>query len=298
MSTVNPSTQVPIERSTVLADSSLLPILECSFEGIAVVEPHTWKIIYINPTLSQWLNAGSGFQSIGKISGVFSAADAESILDQIASAWHRDQLEITLHAQLVTSSADRKPVVLRPCRLAVADGLLGLVIHNDWDEAARLQPKPEHRDPLTGLPDRAFLLSRLAALMDAGHLRDRPFAVLFVDLDNFKQVNDSHGHLVGDRVLSIAARRLSDSVRDGDHVVRYGGDEFVLLVDGVTSQSDLEPIISRIHSALADVIALPEGDFTLKVSVGAAVASHEHRTPEDLLAAADRAMYAAKRLNS
>jgi diguanylate cyclase (GGDEF)-like protein len=298
MSTVNPSTQVPIESCTELADSPLLPILECSFEGIAVVEPHTWKIIYINPTLSQWLNAGSGFQSTRNFSGVFSAAGTESILDQIESAWRRDQLDITLHAQLVTSSADHKPVVLRLCRLAVADGLLGLIVHNDWDEADRLQPQPEHRDPLTGLPDRAFLLSRLAALMDAGPSRDRPFAVLFVDLDNFKQVNDSHGHLVGDRVLSIAARRLSDSVRDGDHVVRYGGDEFVLLVERVASPSDLEPIICRIHSALAEVIALPEGDFTLRVSVGAALASHEHRTPEDLLAAADRAMYVAKRLNS
>ena len=138
----------------------------------------------------------------------------------------------------------------------------------------------------------------MTALMDGGHSGDRQFAVLFVDLDNFKQVNDTHGHLVGDRVLSVAARRLSDSVRDGDHVVRYGGDEFVLLMERVASQSDIEPLVGRIHAVLAEVISLPEGDFTLSVSVGAALASPEHQTPEDLLAAADRAMYAAKRLNA
>jgi diguanylate cyclase (GGDEF)-like protein len=297
MSNANPSAQAPNESRTDLTDSPLLPILESSFEGIAVVEPRTWGIIYINPMLAQWLDADPGFQSARKIGSVFSATGAGSIFDQIESAWRGNQLDVTLRAQLVTSSATRKRVVLRLCRLAVADGLLGIIIHSDLDETACPELAPEHRDSLTGLPGRSFLLSRLASLMDDGRSQDRQFAVLFVDLDNFKQVNDTHGHLVGDHVLSVAARRLSESVRDGDHVVRYGGDEFVLLVDGVASPSDIEPLVDRIHEVLAYVISLPEGEFSLTVSVGAAFASPELRTPEELITAADRAMYTAKRLH-
>jgi diguanylate cyclase (GGDEF)-like protein len=156
----------------------------------------------------------------------------------------------------------------------------------------------QHFDALTGLPDRSFLLSKLAELTSGERAADRQFAVLFVDLDNFKQVNDAHGHLVGDRVLSVVSRRLSDSIRDGDYVVRYGGDEFVLLVDRITTPSEVEPVVSRIHLVLAEPISLPEGDFTLSASIGAALATPEDRRPEDLLAAADRAMYAAKRANA
>jgi diguanylate cyclase (GGDEF)-like protein len=148
---------------------------------------------------------------------------------------------------------------------------------------------------LTGLADREYLLRRMSALLRGERAADRQFAVLFVDLDNFKQVNDAHGHLMGDRVLREVARRLVGCVRDGDSVVRFGGDEFVVLVEGVAGPTEIEPIVGRIHAALQQPIALPEGEFTLSLSIGAAIASPDHLSPEDLLQAADRAMYAAKR---
>jgi diguanylate cyclase (GGDEF)-like protein len=279
-----------------LHESPLLPILDSSFEGIALAEPDTGAIIYVNPTLQRWLRT-SPSRLPSTINDLLATEDTGPILDQFDSARHQYQPEITLSAPLLSAGA-RQQFKLRVCRLSLPDGpLLGLILSN-VDEPTRCLPMPEHRDPLTGLPDRAFLLSRLNARMGAEHSRDRRFAVLFIDLDNFKQVNDTHGHLIGDRVLSLAAKRLSDSVRDGDHVVRFGGDEFVVLIEGVAAQSDIEPLVSRIHSVFAEAISLPEGDFTLKVSVGAALASPELQTPDELLAAADRAMYAAKRANS
>jgi diguanylate cyclase (GGDEF)-like protein len=99
-------------------------------------------------------------------------------------------------------------------------------------------------------------------------------------------------------VLREAARRLIHCIREGDQVARFGGDEFVVLVQQSGAQAEVEPIISRIHAVLGKPIALPDGEVTLSVSIGAVEASPEFHSPEDLLAAADRAMYASKRLNA
>jgi diguanylate cyclase (GGDEF)-like protein len=151
------------------------------------------------------------------------------------------------------------------------------------------------RDPLTGLPDREFLMARLAILLKGERVADRHFAVVFLDLDNFKQVNDDFGHLIGDNVLREAARRIAGCLRDGDHVVRYGGDEFVALIHGVTTVDDVEPVVGRVHLALSTPIAISDGEVSLSLSAGVALASEAGGSPEELLAAADRAMYAAKR---
>jgi diguanylate cyclase len=150
-------------------------------------------------------------------------------------------------------------------------------------------------DPLTGLANRSMLMSRLSTLLAGERSADERFAVLFIDLDNFKSVNDLHGHLAGDRVLCEAARRLERTTREVDQVFRYGGDEFVVVVEQVENWEEFEPVIARIHAALADPIAIPGGTIELSASVGVAEAMADFRTPDDLIAAADRSMYAAKR---
>jgi diguanylate cyclase (GGDEF)-like protein len=151
------------------------------------------------------------------------------------------------------------------------------------------------RDPLTGLFDRSILLARIDDLLQGDRAADRQFAVLFIDLDNFKQVNDAHGHLVGDRVLREVAQRLAGCVRESDQIVRFGGDEFVALIEHVSARDEIQPVVDRIHAALSTPIELPEGEATLSVSVGIAQATADHQTPEDVLGDADRAMYALKR---
>jgi diguanylate cyclase (GGDEF)-like protein len=116
---------------------------------------------------------------------------------------------------------------------------------------------------------------------------------LFVDLDNFKQVNDAYGHLVGDSVLREVARRLTSCVRAHDHVVRFGGDEFVVLAEQLTSTRDIESIVDRIHRTLETPIELPQGPIVLTLSIGVSEAA-DYSSPEEILAAADRAMYASK----
>ena len=132
-------------------------------------------------------------------------------------------------------------------------------------------------DPLTGLADRAFILDRLSTMLHGDRSDDQRCAVLFIDVDGFKQVNDAYGHLVGDRVLCEVARRLAACVRAGDHVARFGGDEFVVLLERVGGRDEIEPVVRRIQAAFERPIALPQGEVTLGVSVGAARGGRRRR---------------------
>ncbi len=155
----------------------------------------------------------------------------------------------------------------------------------------RSRQELEHQgnhDALTGLANRALMLERLSR--PAG---DEPRAVLFVDLDGFKAVNDEHGHAVGDALLIAVAERLSRLARDGDVVSRFGGDEFVVLCQPLLDVADAEAVARRIVERLAMPFRLGGARAQLSASVGVAVFSGTV-DPEALLATADRAMYVAK----
>jgi diguanylate cyclase (GGDEF)-like protein len=279
-----------------LTNTPLYPLLESAFEGLAVVERHSLRFVYVNPTLSAWLGEATSAAD-ARLTDVLklpsnSTTSSDNHLSTLANASHGVHF-----AQLLVKGGPQKQVKVRVCALNWhGEPMWGLVITEaDVETADAAEPKLSRCDPLTGLGDRAFLYSRLTALLGGDRAGDRQFAVLFVDLDNFKQVNDAYGHLVGDRALQEVARRLTSCVRDNDHVVRFGGDEFVVLAEGIASASDIEPIVNRIHSVLEEPISLPDGEVTLTVSVGLAEASSDHLIAEDVLAAADRAMYASKR---
>lgn len=148
------------------------------------------------------------------------------------------------------------------------------------------------RDTLTGLANREALLVR--AVSDKGRKQPARLALMFIDLDGFKQINDRWGHLVGDRVLQIVAERLKESIRPGDLIVRYGGDEFVVLVEGVTRRRDLERLARRIGRAVERPIVVDGHDVELSASIGIAERKSSAPTIDALIAAADRAMYRVK----
>lgn len=150
-------------------------------------------------------------------------------------------------------------------------------------------------DPLTGLADRASILDKLSKMIQGDRSEDRQCAVLFIDVDGFKQVNDSYGHLVGDRVLGEVARRLSECVRAADLVARFGGDEFLVLLERTAGRREVELVTRRIHAAFEEPIPLPLGQVKLSVSIGAAQTGDDVNSAEAMIDAADRAMYAAKR---
>ncbi len=149
------------------------------------------------------------------------------------------------------------------------------------------------RDPLTGLPNRTLFADRLAIALARRQRNPTGTAVLFIDLDHFKAVNDSLGHQAGDRVLNEIAARLEAVVRTKDTVARFGGDEFTVLSEDLTSEGDFLLLAQRIAAAVALPIELDARRVALRASIGIAVARGGERV-EDLLRDADAAMYRAK----
>lgn len=165
-------------------------------------------------------------------------------------------------------------------------------------ERARSRDELAHRalhDDLTGLPNRALLLDRLAQALER-RTPDAPYvALIFLDLDNFKLINDSLGHEVGDRVLRTIARRLKRVVRPEDTPGRFGGDEFIVLCDRLTTEEAAVSIAERILAAMGEPISIQGiGRTVVTASAGIAIAASTGALPEALLRDADAAMYRAK----
>ncbi|MDT4966749.1 MAG: hypothetical protein QOJ64_1486 [Acidobacteriota bacterium] len=150
-------------------------------------------------------------------------------------------------------------------------------------------------DGLTGLPNRALFMDHLKLSVERGKRReDRLFAVLFLDLDRFKIINDSLGHMVGDQLLVGIARRLEICLRPGDTVARLGGDEFTVLLEDLTNVAEVIEVAERLQKALALPFNLNGHEVISTVSIGIALSSSGYDRPEEVLRDADTAMYRAK----
>ncbi len=150
-------------------------------------------------------------------------------------------------------------------------------------------------DALTGLPNRALVLDRADRMLARAEREPGMLAgALFIDIDGFKHVNDSHGHAAGDQLLKVVGERLQSSVREQDTVGRLGGDEFVVLVESTAGESTLDLLADRLTDVLRDPIELDDGRKIFSVTASIGVAAGQYSTPDDLLRDADLALYAAK----
>ncbi len=149
-------------------------------------------------------------------------------------------------------------------------------------------------DGLTGLPNRAYFLDRLRRALVPTEGVGRACAVLCLDLDHFKRVNDQHGHDAGDRLLIAVAARLRGAVRPGDTLARLGGDEFVALLEAVADAGAAEAVAGRLLAALVEPVAIDGRGHAVTASIGIALCGPGHARPDDLLRDADAALYRAK----
>jgi diguanylate cyclase (GGDEF)-like protein len=164
------------------------------------------------------------------------------------------------------------------------------VLHNKQDELVHLAS----HDMLTGLPNRMLFMQKLETAISDATRREERLAVLFVDLDRFKQINDQFGHSVGDKVLVAVALRLKQVLCSADVVARLGGDEFIVLIEGPRSAEAAPGIASRIMGTLNDELLMDGRPMTVGASIGISQFPADGTTAEELLLNADAAMYAAK----
>ncbi|GFM99563.1 membrane associated phosphodiesterase [Streptomyces fulvorobeus] len=249
--------------------------------------------------------------------GVYGREADDLVGSELASIIHPEDLGGVVHEvrRFLAASPHEEPTTRIECRFRSGDGDWlnvestvnrhqgGLLLNSrDVTERVRLQAQLQHNaehDPLTDLPNRALFTDRVRRALSGRRSGDSGTAVLFIDLDGFKAVNDSIGHQAGDELLIQAARRLADSVRAGDTAARLGGDEFAALIigDGARDQGAREcqvhEIADRLRLTLSQPYRIGASEVRVAASIGVAFAE-PGITPTDLMRNADLAMYRAK----
>lgn len=150
-------------------------------------------------------------------------------------------------------------------------------------------------DNLTNLPNRSLLIDRVKHSIDESNRNKKPFALLFLDLDNFKRINDSMSHSAGDELLKEIARRIKKEIRTSDTLARLGGDEFVLIMPSLGSKEESKEILYRLLQSISEPFKLFQYDISITASIGICLYPQDAKTPDELLQNADLAMYVAKR---
>ncbi|BDU73616.1 diguanylate cyclase domain-containing protein [Mesoterricola silvestris] len=170
-------------------------------------------------------------------------------------------------------------------------------VKEDITELKRLQDQMAHmahHDQLTGLPNRFLFLDRLSQMLAQARRRETSFAVLYLDLDDFKAVNDTRGHAAGDSLLTAVAQRLQGCVRETDTVSRMGGDEFTILLADVHDLADVERIVATILTAISTPFTVGDAECRVGVSIGVAIYPLDGLDVDPLLSTADGALYKVK----
>lgn len=149
-------------------------------------------------------------------------------------------------------------------------------------------------DILTNLPNRSLLADRLSHAMSQCRRHERLLAVAFLDLDNFKAINDSHGHDVGDQLLITLSARMSEALREGDTIARIGGDEFVAVLEDLITIEDCEPLLDRLLKAASEPFTIADMKLSVSASIGVTLYPQDNVDADQLMRHADQAMYVAK----
>lgn len=200
--------------------------------------------------------------------------------------------DVVIGSFAISSFSHKAPDEFQRRLLSVATNIAGIIFQREkkeqelWDLA--------HRDLVTGIPNRIFLHQRLDHAIKSASRSETQLALFFIDLDKFKDINDTHGHKTGDKVLIETAKRIKNCIRVGDTISRYGGDEFVLLVENLSESYNVGLIAEKILSALSEPLYIEGSKLKVTPSIGISIYPNDGDTPESLLSYADTAMYQAK----
>ena len=278
------------ERYRLLAELSPEAIIVQTDDGI----------VYANPAAASLFGARSVETLLGRAVADFVHLDRRENFRARERHLRENQQSDLKAEKFVRLDGQVRDVEVVMASVTYGGKLATQILTRDITERRRAEEQLLHdafHDSLTKLPNRALFLDHLKLAVN--HVRRRKgylFALLFIDLDRFKVINDSLGHMVGDEFLITVARRLETCLRDGDTIARLGGDEFTILLDGIKDYGDAQRVAERVQEVLGEPFHLAGHELFFTASVGIKYSGDGDEQPEDLLRDADTAMYSAKTL--
>ncbi|MBW3636697.1 MAG: EAL domain-containing protein [Armatimonadetes bacterium] len=287
------------------SEERLQRIFETAADAIVIAD-REGQITFANPAAARifgLLREEITARSIDDASWGYSALDG-GVFDTSENPFYRVRAtgEPVYEVQYGVAGADGTPVIVSVNAAPLLDArgsFSGMVASvTDVTERRTLQERLRHQafhDALTGLANRSLLRDRLEHALLRRNKGDNPVALLFIDLDNFKYINDSLGHAAGDELLMAIANRLRISLRGADTAARFGGDEFVVLLEDVESPHYAIQVAERLLEALREPILLSGREVFTTPSIGIAFSTGDYDYPDEMLRHADAAMYEAKR---
>jgi diguanylate cyclase (GGDEF)-like protein/PAS domain S-box-containing protein len=273
-------------------------LVELSPEAIIVQSDE--KIVYANHAAANLFGAASAETLLGLAVADFVHPDHHENFRAHERHLRRNQQSDLKAEKFVRMDGQVRDVEVVMASVTYEGKLAIQILTRDITERRRAETQLLHdafHDSLTGLPNRALFMDHLKlAVNHCSRIKGYLFAVLFIDLDRFKVINDSLGHLAGDELLVAIGRRLEICLRDGDTIARLGGDEFTILLDGIKDYADAQRVAERVKEVLEQPFALSGRELFVTASIGIKYSGVTDEEPEDLLRDADTAMYSAKAL--
>ena len=287
-------------QQTILGKNHLLTaILDSAAAAIYGVDENG-RCIFANPQCVKLLGYRSEEQLIAcNMSSLIhqNPDDNKAIVSSIAEQQNKRDIHLK-EDHFWRADGSSFPVEYWSHPMTLDDSKTGAVIsfHDNSErlEAEALIRHQAHYDALTDLPNRFLALRRLEQLVEGSERSGKMLAVIFLDLDDFKKINDSLGHEAGDQLLITAADRLMKATRKEDTVGRLGGDEFIILLDGLSSANDAQPLAENLIGGFRKPFYIDNRQLILTASIGIAIYPNDGKTPSELLRNADSAMYHTK----
>ncbi len=290
-----------VKQLESLAPEHMIEVIDSLFreatEGVMIEDAHRC-VIAINPAMLTFLDKHEN-EVIGECSDTLAytiGSENYAIIDKgiREEGFWRGELEIHSHAdvsRLVWVSVD---AIIRDDKL-----LHTVIMVTDISEIKKSRQQLEYiatHDTLTDLPNRVLLYDRLKVSIARVQRSDSLGAVVFLDIDNFKDINDNFGHIYGDELLKICAKKLTSSLREKDTVGRLGGDEFLIIIDEFYSIRDIEEVVKKLLSLFDQLVKVRDVEFDLSVSMGISIYPDNGVEVEALINKADVAMYNIKEM--
>jgi diguanylate cyclase (GGDEF)-like protein/PAS domain S-box-containing protein len=289
-----------LKRTSQLAattETRYRAIFDRAASGILLFDPSSRRVLDANPQAQHLVGASLDELRRRDIATIFDTPVS------LAPGTERDVTD-TRPAQVLRSDGERRDIEFSIADLEPGTGRAHAMLLQDISHRREAERRAqEHQlslqhlathDALTGLPNRTFLNEELPRLIDEAARRGDSLSILYIDCDNFKNINDSRGHSIGDDYLRSVARRLRDSIASPDLVVRMGGDEFLVVTRHYGLEPDSAAIAERVAAALKKPVRLGEATYSATTSIGLSVYPRDATTMSELLRSADIALYEAK----